>query len=97
MGRLSGEIREPNRKDKVTRFPSVSYARSLGLLPPQGFRPEDRKSRRDRLGRFCDIYCAVILRYVLSVTFCGAVVLNVMDQKTLVKRRWSYKLRNVYI
>ena len=29
---------------------------------------QDRKSRRDRLGRFCDIYCAVILRYVLSVT-----------------------------
>ena len=28
-----------------------------------------------------------LLRYVLSVTFCGAVVLIVMDQKTLVKRR----------
>ena len=27
MGKLSGEFREPNRKDKVTRFPSVSYAR----------------------------------------------------------------------
>ena len=25
MGNLSGEFREPNRKDKVTRFPSVSY------------------------------------------------------------------------
>ena len=38
------------------------------------------------------------LRYVLSVTFCGAVVLEVMDQKTLVKRRWSYKVRiTVYI
>ena len=24
-------------------------------------------------------------RYVLTVTFCGAVVLKVMDQKTLVK------------
>ena len=32
MGNLSGEFREPNRKDKVTRFPSVSYARQLGLL-----------------------------------------------------------------
>ena len=32
MGKLSGEFREPNRKDKVTRFPSVSYARQLGLL-----------------------------------------------------------------
>ena len=48
---------------------------------------KDRKSRRDRLRRFCDIYYAVILRYVLSVTFFGAVVLKVMDQKTLVKRR----------
>ena len=52
---------------------------------------KDRKSRRDRLGRRCDIYFAVIfpdtlLRYVLSVTFCGAVILKVMDQKTLVKR-----------
>ena len=25
MGKLSGEFREPNRKDKVTRFPSVTY------------------------------------------------------------------------
>ena len=44
------------------------------------------KPRRDRLGRFCDIYCTVIhnfdtlLRYVISVTFCGAAVLKVMDQ-----------------
>ena len=26
-------------------------------------RMTNRKSRRDRSGRFCDIYCAVILRY----------------------------------
>ena len=32
MGKLSGELRKPNRKDKVTRFPSVTYARQLGLL-----------------------------------------------------------------
>ena len=46
------------------------------------------------------------LRYVLSVTFCGpggggvcgAVVLKVMDQETLVKCRRSYKVRiTVYI
>ena len=38
------------------------------------------------------------LRCALSVTFCGAVVLKVMDQKTLVKRKWSYKVRiAVYI
>ena len=56
---------------------------------------KDRKSRRDRLGRFCDIYCAVILGYSLAlrVTFCGAVVLIVMDQQTFVKRGWSYKMR----
>ena len=52
-------------------------------------------ARRDRLGWFCYSCCTVILRYslryVLSVTFCGAAVLKVMDQKTLVKRRWSYK------
>ena len=30
---------------------------------------------------------------MLSVTFCGAVVLKVVDQKTLVKRRRSYKVR----
>ena len=39
-------------------------------------------------------------RYVLTVTFCGAVVLKVMDQneKTLVKCRSSYKVRiTVYI
>ena len=33
-----------------------------------------------------------------AVTFCGAVVLKVMDQKTLVKRRGGYKVRlTVYI
>ena len=57
------------------------------------FFSSDRKSRRDRSGRFCDIYCAVILRYSYAVTFCGAVVLKVMDQKTLVKHRGGYKVR----
>ena len=43
-------------------------------------------------------YFNTLVRYVLSVTFCGAVVLKVMDQKTLVKRRCSYKVRiTVYI
>ena len=32
MGNLSGESREQNRKDKVTRFLSVTYARYLALL-----------------------------------------------------------------
>ena len=32
MGNLSGESREQNRKDKVTRFHSVMYDRQLGLL-----------------------------------------------------------------
>ena len=32
MGNLSGESREQNRKDKVTRFRSVTYARQLGLV-----------------------------------------------------------------
>ena len=45
---------------------------------------------------FCDMvqsYFDTLLRYVLSVTFCGATLLKVMDQKTLVKRRWGYKER----
>ena len=32
MGNLSGESREQNHKDKVTRFRSVTYARQLQLL-----------------------------------------------------------------
>ena len=32
MGNRSGESRERNRKDKVTRFRYVTYARQLGLL-----------------------------------------------------------------
>ena len=32
MGNVSGESREQNCKDKVTRFPSLPYARQLGLL-----------------------------------------------------------------
>ena len=35
---------------------------------------------------------------MLSVTFYGAVIMKVMDQKTLVERRWSHKVRRtVYI
>ena len=30
-------------------------------------RRQDRKSRRDRLGRFCNIYCAVIRRYSFAL------------------------------
>ena len=49
-----------------------------------------------RSGIFCDNYCTDIL--VLSVKFCGAAVLKVVNQKTLVKRRWSYKVRiTVYV
>ena len=32
MGNLSCESREQNRKDKVTRLRSVTYARQQGLL-----------------------------------------------------------------
>ena len=32
MGKREGEFREPNRKDKITRFRSVTYVRLLGLL-----------------------------------------------------------------
>ena len=32
-------------------------------------------------------YFDTLLRYVLPVTFCGAAVMKVMDQKTLLKRR----------
>ena len=32
MGNLSGESGEQNRKEKVTRFRSVTYARQLALL-----------------------------------------------------------------
>ena len=43
-------------------------------------------------------YFDTLLRYVLAVTFCGAEVMKEMDQKTLVKRRLSYKVRRtVYI
>ena len=41
-------------------------------------------------------YFGTLLR--CAATFCGAVVLKVMDQKTLVKRREGYKVRlTVYI
>ena len=39
-------------------------------------------------------YFDTLLRYVLSVTFCGAVDMKVMDQKTLVKRKM--KLQGAY-
>ena len=41
-------------------------------------------------------YFDTLLRH--AVTFCGVVVLKVMDQKTLVKRREGHKMRlTVYI
>ena len=49
------------------------------------------------IGRFVTLivqsYFDTLLRCVLWVTFCGAVVMKVMDQKALVKRRWSYNVR----
>ena len=50
MGNLSGEFREQNRKDKVTRFRSVTYARQLGLLVNTlgsylKYGPEPKKAR----------------------------------------------------
>ena len=39
-------------------------------------------------------YFDTLLRYVLSVTICGAAVLKVMDQKTLVRRGLSCKVRS---
>ena len=36
-------------------------------------------------------YFDILLRY--AMTFCGAVILKVMDQQTLFKRRGGYKVR----
>ena len=66
--------------------------------------PKHKKSRRNSL-QYLDFvtlivqsYFDTLLRYVLSVTFCGTVVMKVIDQKTLVKHSWSYKVRRtVYI
>ena len=45
-----------------------------------------QRVKRERPGtRLVQSYFVDLLRY--AVTFCGAVVLKVMDQKTLVKRR----------
>ena len=60
---------------------------------------KDRTSPRDRLGRFCDIYCAVILRHSFYVTcYRWHSVEQLFQWKlwtkiltTLVKRRKSYK------
>ena len=67
----------------VSRALSISISPHLALVSSVHKRPCNRSG--------CD--CSILLRYVLSVTFCGAVVMKVMDQKTLVKRRWSYKVR----
>ena len=53
---------------------------------PFPFKRLPRRLPRDHFGRFCDFivqsYFDTLLRYVLSVTFCGAVVsVKVMDQK----------------
>ena len=62
---------------------------------------KDRKSRRNRLCRFVTfiVQSYFVLLVISDIQWIGgAVVLKVMDQKTLVKRRWSYKVRiTVYI
>ena len=50
----------------------------------------NRKTRRDRLGTYCDINCTVILRYsfalrIITFSSCVAAVLKVMDQNIPVK------------
>ena len=55
MGNLSGESREQNRKDKLIRFPSVTYARQLGLLvntPGSHLKPKNVQTSSRSL--FCD-------------------------------------------
>ena len=56
------------------------------------------------IGRFCDINCAVILRYSFVLRVISDILWSSCYesygpmQKTLVKRRWSYKVRiTVYI
>ena len=52
---------------------------------------------------FCSVTTAILQSYFdtlrrYAVTFCGANVLKVMDQKTLVKRKGGYRVRlTVYI
>ena len=61
---------------------------------------KDRKSRRDRSGRFCDIYWAVILRYsfALRSDILWSSCFESCGPKDLVKRRGGYKVRlTVYI
>ena len=49
--------------------------------------PEGTAYQVDFVTFIVQSYLDTLLRYVLLVTFCGEVVLKVMDQKTLVKRR----------
>ena len=57
----------------------------------------DKRTPKDVCGEaIVQSYFDTLLCY--AVTFCGAVVLKVMDQKTLVKHRGGYKVRlTVYI
>ena len=51
MGNLSGESREQNLKDKVTRFRSVTYATQLGLLvntPGSHLKQRRRQRQQER-------------------------------------------------
>ena len=90
---------------KLNKSP-LSFKPSLYIKPPSKVleknKPPGGLIEDLRLGDLVTLivhsYFDTLLRYVLSVTFCGAVVMKVMDQKTLVKRRWSYKVRRtVYI
>ena len=60
------------------------FFHSYFLLPTR----KDRQSRRvDFVTFIVQSYFDTLLRYMLLVTCCRAIVLKVMDQKTLVKRR----------
>ena len=81
-----------NKGNKFRDFGSLREHPFLLALRRWG-RFAKRPRRRRARTLIVQSYFDTLLPYVLSLTFCGTVVMKVMDQKTLVKHRWSYKVR----
>ena len=88
-------MKTPQEKSFLSMLIRIDYtissmACSVQCPPRKPYWDEDNKlcvSMKPFVTFIVQSYFDTLLRYVLSVTFCGAVVLKVMDQKTLVKRR----------
>ena len=75
---------------------SIVHARKYEMVRMMSNRKSPKGSLRLILGHLLCSHTSILLRYVLSVTFCGAAVLKVMDRKKTISLSADEIIRGVY-